>query len=299
MTSVRLRRSRIIGYATLAAIGIAWAPAVVAQTSLYPTDYVYRDVDGTPLSFQDDATIIEVLRDAPVIERKLMERGVAGNFGVVLDHDGTRIRAAFRVVDREEEEETLSSRRPATIRDAHIFEAAAYELDRMLGIGRVPPTAVRRMGEELGTMQIWMEGTTPEDVLLDKDRLDPPDVERWHQQKAIMRVFDALIANTDRNQGNLLIDEDWNIWFIDHTRAFRETSRLLGDDRLTRCERRLWAALNAADKDTIRERLEPHLTGREISKLVLRHKRLLKHFEKLIEKNGEDAVLFDLKAPEK
>jgi hypothetical protein len=33
-----------------------------------------------------------------------------------------------------------------------------------------------------------------------------------------MRAFDQLIYNTDRNLGNLLIDGDWRIWMIDHTR---------------------------------------------------------------------------------
>ena len=39
-----------------------------------------------------------------------------------------------------------------------------------------------------------------------------------------MRVFDELIANTDRNQGNMLIDKQWKLWLIDHTRGFRTTS---------------------------------------------------------------------------
>ena len=34
-------------------------------------------------------------------------------------------------------------------------------------------------------------------------------------------VFDELIQNRDRNQGNLLWTKDWTLWLIDHTRAFR------------------------------------------------------------------------------
>jgi hypothetical protein len=269
-----------------------------AQDSLYPTGFLYRDVNGAVLPFQDHATILEVLGTAPIIHREVMERGVAKNVRLVLDADGTNIRAVLRLVDRKEREDTGSARMVVTFRDSYIFETAAYELDRMLGIGRIPPTTGRHVGGADGSVQIWMEGVTPEDILLDEDRLKPPDLEHWHQQKAIMRVFDALIANTDRNQGNLLIDRNWNIWFIDHTRAFRETSKLLGDDRLTRCERRLWAVLQETDPDAIRKLMEPYLTSREISKLVLRRKKLVKHFEKLIKKNGEEAVLFDLKEPE-
>ena len=38
----------------------------------------------------------------------------------------------------------------------------------------------------------------------------------WH-----VRMFDQLIYNVDRNLGNLVIDKNWTIWMIDHSRAFR------------------------------------------------------------------------------
>lgn len=294
--SVRLT-TRMAAAALFGLVLLPSSPAL-AQAGLYPTGYVYRDVDGDPLQDQDHAVILEMLRTAPIVERTIMDRGVAKNIRLVLDDGGARVRAVLRVVNRKEREDIGFARKVLTFRDSYVFETAAYELDRMLGIGRIPPTAERRVGGADGSVQIWMEGVTPEDILLEEDRLKPPDLERWHQQKAIMRVFDALIANTDRNQGNLLIDADWNIWFIDHTRAFRETSKLLGDDRLTRCERRLWAVLKQTDQDAIRELMTPYLTSREISKLVLRHKKLIRHFDELIEKKGEDAVLFDLKEPE-
>jgi len=37
----------------------------------------------------------------------------------------------------------------------------------------------------------------------------------------VVRLFDQLIYNTDRNLGNLLIDKSWRLWMIDHTRAFK------------------------------------------------------------------------------
>ena len=35
-----------------------------------------------------------------------------------------------------------------------------------------------------------------------------------------MKMFDLLIANIDRNQGNLIYDSDWHLFLIDHSRAF-------------------------------------------------------------------------------
>jgi hypothetical protein len=282
----------------LAAIAPRPLPAAEPLITLYPTAYLYRDIDGHPLPFQDHPTIVEVLRSAPIVDQELMNRGVAGNIKLILEHRDIRIRAVLRVIDTEVREKTGSKSIILKFRDSYIYEAAAYELDMMLGIGRIPPTTLRKVGEHEGTVQIWMERVTPEDILLDEDRLHPPNVDRYRQQKAIMRVFDALIANTDRNQGNLLIDDHWNIWFIDHTRAFRETSTLVGRDQLDTCERRLWTVVSSTDRRAIRELMEPYLTNREIKKLLARRDKLIKHFQKRIDKLGEDAVLFDLLPPE-
>ena len=53
-----------------------------------------------------------------------------------------------------------------------------------------------------------------------------------------MRVFDELIANTDRNVGNLLWTTDGKMWMIDHTRAFRLQPTLKAPQLLQRCDRR-------------------------------------------------------------
>ncbi len=113
-----------------------------------------------------------------------------------------------------------------------------------------------------------------------------------------MHVFDNLIANSDRNQGNLLVDADWTIWFIDHSRGFGRSSRLPYPEKVRACERGLWKSLRELDEETVRQRLTPYLEGKEISALLSRRKKLIKHIQKLIDKNGEDAVLFALRCPE-
>lgn len=260
--------------------------------------YRWLDVDGRPLPFQDHATIRDALRSGSVISREKIGRGVAGAEKLMLEHEGARFHAAFRTVDVEVESEPMSgAKRPKSYRDAAIFEVAAYELSELLGIGRVPPAVVRSIDGAHGTVQIWMEQTTPEIELLEQGSLDPPDPARWNRQKEIMRVFDSLIANNDRNQGNLLIDSNWNIWLIDHTRAFKQSSELIDSDKLTGCERGLWASLQHFDESTIRERVEPYLGSREVRALLLRRDKLIRHLQKLIDKRGEGAVLFDLPAP--
>jgi hypothetical protein len=277
--------------------GYAWPVRAESPTGL--NGYIWLDVNDDPLPFQDHATIREVMRSARVVSREKVGRGIAGVEKLVLEHDDIRFHAAFRSVDvtkRKTEQRGIRNPRKK-YRDAAIFESAAYELSELLGIGRVPPVVERRIDELAGTVQIWMEGTRPEVVLIQGNQLRSPDRVRWNQQKQIMYVFDNLICNSDRNQGNILIDRSWNIWFIDHTRAFKRSSTLIYRDKLTRCERRLWKSLREIDEQTLRERLEPHLESEEITKMLTRRRQLIRLIQSLIKKNGQDAVLFDLRPP--
>jgi hypothetical protein len=261
--------------------------------------YVWLDADNEPLPFQDDATIQEMMRSANVLGREKVGRGVAGVEKLVLEHEGLQFHAAFRSVDVSVRVPPASGVRKTTMkyRDAAIFESAAYVLSELLGIGRVPPVVERSVDGQSGTVQIWMEETLPEVELIQQKILRPPDVVRWRQQKQIMYAFDNLIANSDRNQGNLLIDQSWNIWFIDHTRAFKRSSKLLNRDGITACDRQLWRSLREIDDETLRHHLEPYLESQEIARLLSRRIKLIQHIQKLIDKHGEEAVIFDLRSP--
>jgi hypothetical protein len=261
--------------------------------------YIWLDVNDAPLPGQDHLAIQETMRSARVLSREKVGRGIAGVERLELELEGIRFHAAFRHVDitvRKSAPQGIEQPRKK-YRDAAIFECAAYEISELLGIGRVPPVVERSVDGQKGTVQIWMESIRPEVVLIQDDQLLPPDVVRWKQQKQIMYVFDNLVANSDRNQGNLLIDRSWNIWFIDHTRAFKRSSTLIYRDKLTRCERQLWNSLREVDEETLRQRVEPYLESQEISKLLTRRRLLIRHIQSLINKNGEEEVLFDLRQP--
>jgi hypothetical protein len=261
--------------------------------------YLWLDINGQPLPFQDDAAIRDAMRSARVVSRVKIGRGVAGAEKLVLESGDTQFHAAFRSVDVEKRVAASGSakKKSTKYRDAAIFESAAYELSQLLGVGRVPPVVERRIGETNGTVQIWMEETLSEVDLVQQKKLQPPDVLRFQQQKQIMRVFDSLIANSDRNQGNLLVDHSWTVWFIDHTRAFKRSSALLYRDKLAACERHVWKMLREIDEETLRQRLEPYLERQEITNLLRRRGKLIGHFQKLIDKHGEGAVIFDLRPP--
>jgi hypothetical protein len=93
-------------------------------------------------------------------------------------------------------------------------------------------------------------------------------------------VFDELVYNTDRNQGNLLVDPAWNVWLIDHTRAFRTARGLRNPAMLARLnvEPPLLAGLHALDADLLRRCCESYLSGDERRAVLARRDSIVARF---------------------
>ena len=108
-------------------------------------------------------------------------------------------------------------------KDSYLFEIAAYELDKLLGLNMVPPTVERSFNGKKGSVQLWVEN-----CMTEKDRklkkMEPPDLALWNNQIFQVRLFDNLLYNIDRNLGNLLIDDQWKVYMIDHSRSFKNLS---------------------------------------------------------------------------
>jgi hypothetical protein len=68
---------------------------------------------------------------------------------------------------------------------------------------------------------MWVEGVKAWDQ---KKPAHPPDPVAWTREVVRMKMFDQLVANIDRNAGNLLYDGDFHIVLIDHSRAFTATT---------------------------------------------------------------------------
>jgi hypothetical protein len=284
---------------TIVATATFWlAPAAIAAQATAErggVSHVWLDQAGQPLPFQTQAEILEFLRSAEVVDRSPIGEGTTGAERLVLERDGVRARAAFRKVDKKHsgpfEGFPMYVRR---LRDAAVFECAAYELSQALGLERVPPTVARTIDKTSGSVQIWLEGALTQPDFL-KQSKEPPDAAVWNLQKYRMYVFDALVANLDRNQGNILVGRQGTLWLIDHTRSFAEVNELLDyPKKITRCSRDLWLALRNMDEAALEQRLAPFLTKGEIKSLFKRRQALVAHIERLIAKSGEPTVLFDI-----
>lgn len=263
------------------------------------TSRIWKGPDGEPLPFRTDEGVCDFLRTATVTDMEEIPEGVTNPRRALLEKDGVRMRAIFRDVNISKSiGPGMEGRSRLRFRDCCLFEIAAYELSRLLGLDNVPPTVIRKIRGGEGTLQIWLEGTITERVRLKEGR-EPPSP--WHHamQHQIMKLFDNLIYNEDRNKGNVLYDGNWKLWMVDHTRAFRMDKELPNPEEIKVCERGLWEKLQALDEAVLTERLDGLLRGSEIEALLIRKDLLIAHINRLIEERGEKGVLFHYYEPRK
>jgi len=267
---------------------------VVSSASAVPTSRTFRDTDGHPLPFTTDVEVLDFLRTADVVSTSAISAGSTKPLKVVLEKDGVRMHAIFRSferVQRRTEDPDTGQTRYDAFKDSATFEAAAYELATLLNLSFVPPVVRRVVNNRDGTLQVWIEATMSETERQERG-IEPPHPAWWRGVLQTLVVFDNLISNADRNTGNLIIDADWGVWFIDHTRAFQTRRNLRNPEHIEFCERRLYEQLRDLSDEDIRARMEPYLDGLEIGALLRRRARIVKHIDELIEENGADAVLF-------
>jgi len=171
--------------------------------------------------------------------------------------------------------------------ESYKSEIAAYKLDRILGLDMVPPTIERRVGSDLGSLQLWVENCK---LLKDLDQSQAPQPMEWAKQVCRQRAFDNLTANIDRNAGNLLVDDQWNLILIDHSRAFA-SSRMPFMKQMTRIDRVFYERLKALDEETLMREIKPWvLSGGSVKDILKRRDKIVEQFDKLAKENGEAAV---------
>ena len=179
-------------------------------------------------------------------------------------------------------------------KDTYRYNIAGYRVARLIGVDRVPMSVERAVDGKLAAVTWWVD-----DVKMDeKERLKTnaagPDPVKTGKQIQIMRVFDELIQNRDRNQGNVLWTGDWTMWMIDHTRAFRLGKALLKPEQLVRCDRGLLERLRALTPEALSQAVGNSLTKGEQEALLARRDLIVKHYDDRIARLGEPVVLFTL-----
>jgi hypothetical protein len=225
-----------------------------------------------------DSTTEEFLREAEVVEDVLVGEGVTEPHKLTLRRGDSERHAIYKDVDVEIEGMVRTNRFEQEFTDRYAYEVAAYRLDRYLGIGLVPVTVVREVNGKPGSVQLWIEDhiTLTESV----EKQHPVnDFNLLLQRLTVMWVFDAVIANIDRNYGNVLVDLDQDSFYlIDHSRAFRSSGRVPkpGEGKGVPIPEALAARLQKLDVGELKELLGDLLSPDQIRAIGVRRDRLLK-----------------------
>jgi len=268
------------------------AGATAAARRVQGSPRIWTGPDGKPLPFKSPEEVQEFLRTAKIAKMKDIPTGITQPRKASLQKDGIQMHAVFRDMNMEKDVARMATgAMEMHFRDSYIFECAAYELAMMIGLDNVPPVVSRRVNSTDGSLQIWIENAMRE-TDRQKKKIQPPDPRHWNQQVQTMRLFDQLIYNTDRNMGNILIDPDWQLWMIDHTRAFRRHDELRDPVGFVQVERGVWEKLKNLNRAEAEQRLRPYLRKFEIEAVLKRREILIQYIERLVAEKGEDKVFF-------
>ena len=233
------------------------------------------------------------LAKAKVVAVKDLGSGITNPQKATLALDGVTRFAVFKSIDESKQGVTRFGDGSVEVdfQDSWQTEVAAYQVDLMIGLGLVPATIERRIGNSVGSLQWWVESMMPEAQRV-KDKVSPPDVEAWNRLMFKVRLFDQLIANVDRHLNNILVTKDFDVRLIDHSRAFRATRELKNPDDLKRFSKSLLDGITRLNQRDLRAKVSRYLTSPQIDRLLQRRDAILALVKKRIAEQGEAAVIY-------
>jgi hypothetical protein len=272
--------------ALLTLLAMAWGVVpCTAQAAAIITQPVL-----TPQEMED------FLLHAPIVAtKKKAPRGVTDARRVTLSDGRTTHDAQIQDVDIQK---AIFDGGPkhseVNFKDTYRYNVAAYRLSRLLGLEEVPMSVLRTVGGKPAAVTWWVDDVAGDEVARLKKKIVSPNSLRTVNYTFILRVFDELIQNRDRNAGNLLWTSDWKMWMIDHTRAFRLQPTLLNPQTIQRCERTLLDRMRGLTAAAVTETMGATLLPVEIDALMARRDALVKLFDERIAQQGESVVLYTL-----
>jgi hypothetical protein len=266
-------------------VGLLAAPPLVAgQTA----------TQASPVPALSPGEMEQFLLSATIGKTKSVSKGVTKARRVVMSDGRMTHDAQIQDVDISKALfEVDPKHTEVNFKDSYRYNIAAYRLARLLGLDNVPMSVERKVDGQPVAVTWWLDDVAMEEGDRVKKKIEGNRV-RIRNYWGVMRVFDELIQNRDRNGGNILWSSEWRMWMIDHTRAFRLGKELLEPKTLTSCDRALLDHIRELTRPALAVSVGRTLTDAEIDALFVRRDLILKLFDDKIAKLGSGAVLYTL-----
>ena len=237
--------------------------------------------------------IKQFLLTAKVIKSGPAHRGITNSYRLTLT-DGTITHDAhFQPIDEHAaKKEMANGRTEMNFVDSYKYNIAAYQLAEMLDMDDMVPVYVQRKWEgKTGSFSWWLPVKMDEAQRV-KQKIPIPDADTWNKQMYKVRVLDQLLYDTDPNLTNVVIGEDWKIYRIDFSRAFRPYKDLQSTKDLVKCDRQLLGKLKALDGSDLASRTKGFLSKQEVQAVMVRRDKIVDYFQKLVAQKGESEILY-------
>ncbi|MFB3855319.1 MAG: hypothetical protein ACE148_16080 [Vicinamibacterales bacterium] len=169
--------------------------------------------------------------------------------------------------------------------ESYKCEIAAYLMDRLIGLDMVPPKVERRVQGNIGAAVMWVKNTKSWKELGGAPKPPPDQQARWTRQLSRAKMFDNLIGNPDPNLGNWLVDTEWNLILIDHSRAFRTENELF--HKMITVDQQLWEQIKALDEARLKLALGKWLGSSELRAVLRRRDRMQQEIDKMVADRGD------------
>jgi len=246
--------------------------------------------DDTPLTKEQ---IKQFLQTAQVIKSKPSSKGVTHPPLLTLSNGTITHDASFQTIDEHKTEMKFANGKvELNFVDSYKYNIAAYRLAELLGLDDVLPVYVERKWEgKTGSLSWWLPAKMDEAERAQK-KLEPPDPDKWNSQMYRIRVFDELVYDTDPNLTNVQIGEDWTVWRVDFSRAFRTNKDLRAPKNLVKCDRQLFEKLKALKAEDVAEKTKNYLNKDEVKSVMARRDKIVATLQTLIAEKGEKEILY-------
>jgi hypothetical protein len=291
-----MRLSRNSAFLTLVCLGLVLIACAAAGTAQFQA-----------ASSSDNWE--EFLLTAEIVASRPIGEGVTKPWRLTLQKGDVKHDAAWKNVD-----ETVENRGEWAL-DSWKSEIAAYRLDKLIGLNLVPPCVEREFApppstrKRKGALSYWTESRMNY-LKMQEEKIEfPPeravDADRM---KALVRLWDCLLANADRTQQNILLTADWRTILIDHSRAFQPDAvyakqLIFGTNGMQKLEdgrpflirfvpRAVYDRILALDAKKIRDAVGDYLSDKQIKGIVARVALIRKEIEAMVAQDGESKVFY-------